>query len=163
MGLVQHGSGVGLAPDNQTIISTTVDIFDEEGNNIGFVNSINRNDTRGVFPIRHLDSADAGRILELQPQVENYTLTVTGFALFNVSDVDRGSLLNRLPADAKAFKVLNDQVVPFVMEQTETHPSTGATNTTVYLGCMLTSFSRPINVGNATVTETAAVTVSWVE
>lgn len=163
MGLVAHGSGVGLAPGNQTVISTTVDVFDEGGNNIGFISQLNRNDTRPVVPIRHLDSSDAGRILELQPGPETYQLTATGYALYNVAEDVGGSLLNRLPQGAAAFKVMNDQSIPFTIEEAETHPATTIVNRTLFLGCMLNSYSKPLNIGSVTVTETAGITVSWVE
>jgi len=168
MGLVKHGYGVGLAPQNQVVISTAITVFDEQGNEIGFIQSLNRSDNRGTTPIRHLNKADAGRIIEQAPGVENYTLSASSFGLWNASDADRRSLINRLaglggPGGGGAFAVLNQQQIPFVIRQVEEHPATGAQNVTLFLGCMLTSFSRPVAVGTATISETSNITPSWVE
>jgi hypothetical protein len=162
--LVTHGSPVGLASTNQTVISTTVTVYDQDGNEIGFMQQINRSDSRPTFKIRHLNAQDAGRIVEQQPGVEDYTLNVTGFGLYNQTDVARNSLLNRLPGStALKFKVLNDQFIPFAIKETETHPATQATNTTLYLGCYLTNFTKPISIQTVTITESATVVPSWVE
>lgn len=162
-GLVIHGTGVGLATGNQTVISTSVGVFDEDGFDIGYINQINSNFTRPTTRVRHLNKADAGRTVEQQPGVEDFTLTVSGFALYQKNDSDKRSLIARLPAGGGAFKVLNQQQVPFVVREEETHPATNATNVYVYMGCMINQYSRPVNVGTTTVTESATITPSWVE
>jgi hypothetical protein len=166
MGLVIHGSGVGLAPSNQTVISTSVGVFDDLGFEIGFIQNIDRRDTRQTTVVRHLNKADAGRIVEQQPGVEDYELTVNGWMMYEKNDTNKQSLLNRLPSDvsgAGAFQVMNDQFIPFAIREEETHPSTGATNVTMYLGCMITQYSKPINISGSQIVETANVRPSWVE
>lgn len=163
MGLVIHGHGVGLAPSNQTVISTTVGVYDEDGFDIAYIQQINRNDSRPTTKVRHLNKADAGRIVEQQPGVEDYSMSVTGFALYQRNDADTRSLIARLPTGSGAFKVMNQQNIPFTMREEETHPATNATNVTLYIDCMLNSFSKPINIGTTTITETATVTPSYVE
>lgn len=164
MGLVKHGYGVGQSPDAQVVVSTAITVYDEQGIEIGFIQSLQRNDTRTTVPIRHLNKADAGRIVEQVPNVENYTLSASSFGLWNVSSTSRRSLLNRLPGSgSEAFVVLNQQQIPFVIRQVEEHPATGIQNVTLWLGCMLTSFNRPVNVGTATISETCNITPSWVE
>ena len=166
MGLVNFGVGVGLAPENDVIISTSVDVFDDSGFNIGFLTSLNRNDTRDTQEVRHFDSADAGRILEQAPGVERYSLTASGWALYDRSITDKRSLLNRLPqgvVGSRTFRVLNDQKIPFALQEEETHPGSGIKTTVFYLGCYLTSFSKPIAIGTATITENCNIKPSWVQ
>ena len=164
MGLVKHGYGVGTAPDNQIVISTSITVYDEFGIEIGYIQSLNRNDARRTTPIRHLNKADAGRIIEQVPGVEEYGLSATSFALYNATDSDRRSILNRLPGSTgDAFRTLNQQQIPFAIRQVEEHPATGKQNVILYLGCMLTSYVRPVSIGTMMITETASITPSWVE
>jgi hypothetical protein len=163
MGLVKQGYGVGNAPSNRTVISTTVGVFDDDGFEIGFIQSIDRSDSRPTQKVRHLNKADAGRIIEQQPGVEDVTVNVNGWALYQKSDSDKQSLLNRLPTGAGAFVSLNQQSIPFNIREEETHPATGAENVTLYLGCMLTSYSKPININTASIVERATVAVSYIE
>lgn len=165
-GLVVHGSGVGLAPQNLTVISTSVTVFDDLGFMIGFIQNIDRSDSRNTVVVRHLNGADAGRIVEQQPGVEDYELSVNGWMMYEKNDTNKQSLLNRLPSDVSGsgmFQVMNDQFIPFAITETEVHPSTKATNTTYYLGCMITSYSKPINVTGTSIVESAKVRPSWVE
>lgn len=145
------------------VISTSVDVLDDLGFNIGFIQQINRNDARPTARIRHLDSIDAGRVLEQAPSPEDNTLNFTGFALYNTG-VDNRSLLNRLPGSAgAAFKSLNSQSIPFEVTEQWTHPANGLVGTTLYGDVMLTSYTRPVNIGTATISETAAGNVTFVE
>src|SRR5208282_3130195 len=109
MPLMIQGSGVGLAPSNVTVISTSVGLFDDLGFDIGFIQSISPSFDRATVKVRHLNKADAGRVIEQQPGVENYTMGVTSMALYEKNDTNQQSLLNRLPSDisgAGAFKCL---------------------------------------------------------
>ena len=161
---VKHGYGVGLNSGNQVVISTAITVFDEGGLEIGFIQSLGRTDNRPVTALYHLNGADAGRIIEQVPGIGTYATVATSFGLWHLSDVDRRSLINRLPGNAAAaFVVLNQQQVPFAIRQVEEHPSTGAQNVTLFLGCMLTSFSRPVAIGTATVSESCNIAVSWME
>lgn len=98
--------------------------------------------------------------------METYSLRASGWALYDRSLTDKRSLLNRLPqavSGASSFRVLNDQKIPFAIQEQETHPGLGTTTTVFYLGCYLTSFSKPINVNTATISETCAIVPSWVQ
>ena len=160
---IELGYGVGLAKDNKVVITTSIDIFDNEGNKIGYCTSISRTDARGVERIRHLDSADAGRVIELQPRPSDVTLAVTGFALYNDGSKRKG-LLNRLPGNAaQQFVDLNQQTESFTIKVVETHPATGAITKTYYYGCMLSAYAHPINLTGANVAETATVMVAWID
>lgn len=145
------------------VISTSVDVLDDDGFNMGFVQQISRTDARPTTPIRHLDSVDAGRIIEQSPGTETNTLNVTGFALYNTG-VDNRSLLNRIAGGAaSAFTCLNSQRIPFEMTERWTHPSTSRGGETLYGDCMLTNYTRPVNIGTVTIAETCNITASWVE
>ena len=165
MGLVAHGGkGNQLAPTNLTVISTSIGVFDENGAEIGFITSLDRSDTRSTQKIRHLNKADAGKPVEQQPMPEDFTLTVSGLSLYNNSPTDGGSILNRLPPGAGGFQTLQDQAIPFTIREEETHPAVPSkTAATLYLGCMMTSFRKPISIGTITVAETASITPLWVE
>lgn len=162
MPLQTRGDGVSIPEDNQVVISTSVDVLDEEGFNIGFLQQINRTDARTTEPIRHLDSIDAGRIIERAPAPENVSINLTGFALYNLA-ADKRSLLNRIQAGAQAFRSLNSQQLPFEMTERWTHPATGAIGETLYGECLLSNYSRPVNIGTVTIAETATADIGWVE
>lgn len=163
MSLATRGDGVSIPESNQVVISTSIDVLDDLGFNIGFVQQINRNDARETQPIRHLDSVDAGRILEQAPAPENVTMNFNGFALYNLG-VDNRSLLNRIAGSAgSAFKSLNSQAIPFEVSEAWTHPATGLRGQSLYGDVMLTSYSRPVNLGTVTISESCACRVSWVE
>lgn len=163
-GLVNHGSPVGLAPQNQSVISTSIGIFDDGGDDLGYIQSLSPTFARGTTVVYHLNKADAGRGIEQQPQIEKYTLTATGMALYNKTPDNRGGVVNRLVGVTGAgIVVLNDQQIPFNLRQEETHPGNELTNVTLYLGCMATSLGRPVNIGTISVIETAGITALWVE
>lgn len=163
-GLVSHGSPVGLAPQNQAVISTSIGIFDDDGDDLGYIQSLSPTYARGTTVVYHLNKADAGRGVEQQPQIEKYTLTATGMSLYNKAPNNRGGVINRLVGiNGAGIVVLNDQQVPFNIRQEETHPGNGLENVTLYLGCMATSLGRPINIGTVSVIETAGITALWVE
>lgn len=163
MAIQTRGDGVSIPTSNQVVISTTVDVLDDEGFNIGFIQTINRTDARPTELIRHLDASDAGRILEQSPGVETNTLNLTGFALYN-SGVDRRSLLNRMVgARSSPFRSLNSQQIPFEITEQWTQPASNARGQTLYGDCMLTNYTRPVNIGAVTITETANAAVTWVE
>jgi hypothetical protein len=159
------GDGVGIPGTNQVVVSTSIDVLDEQGFNIGFVTRIDRRDARPVERIRHLNAEDAGRTVEMTPSPEGVTLDVTGFYIYPKSALEKRSLLNRLPQSvdgAASFRSLNSQKIPFVIVERTRHPATNVESKTTYVGCWLTAFSRPINIGTATVAETATVEVQAV-
>jgi hypothetical protein len=168
-GLVNRGAGVGIGTANRATITTSYDVFDEEGNLIGYLTDISRTDTRTVERIRHLSSHDAGRTIEQAPGPDDISLTCTGFALYNKTDqngeLPHFSLASRLGGltGAELFKSLNSQRVAFNIRVEEVHPATGAVSRTYYFGCMLTNYTKPISLGNITVAETANVQVAVVD
>lgn len=168
-GLVQRGDGVGIGVANRATITTSYDVFDDDGNLIGYLTDINRTDTRTVDRIRHLSSQDAGRTVEQAPGPDEPALDVTGFALYNKvdqsGDLPHFSLASRFAGltGAQFFKSLNSQRVPFTVRVEETHPATGAISRTFYFGCMITNYTKPVSLGNITVAETANIQVAVVD
>jgi hypothetical protein len=173
-GLVKYGDGVGLADSNKAVISTSIDIYDENGYLVGFALSIDRTDARTVTRMRHLSSQDAGRTIEQAAQPENVDITIGGYSLYNapgVSDVPHFSLAGRVSkgtgedrfSAAYIFKSINSQRIPFNLKVVETHPATGAEGVIYYMGCMLTRWSKPTNLNNLWVVETANIQASWVD
>lgn len=145
------------------VISSSVDVLDEDGFNIGFMQQISRTDNRPTTLVRHLDAIDAGRVIEQAPGPETNTLNVVGFALYNTG-VDRRSLLNRIVGQGGAkFRSLNSQQLPFELTERWIHPATRLTGETLYGDCWLTNYTRPVNIGTVAIAETANITATWVE
>lgn len=156
-------AGVSVPETHRTTLSTSYDIYDEEGNNIGFVQSFGPSHNRPTTIVRHINSADAGRGLEQAPGVETMTISVQGFALYNKQN--DGSVVQRIGGSStrKAMRQLAEQSIPFTIIETVTHPATGEVVDRVsYNECWLTSKNKTINIGNATVQETANISVTWV-
>lgn len=164
MPLVTRGDGVVIPTENQGLISTSIDIFDQEGLNIGFLQQNTRNDNRPTTRIRHLDRLDAGRVVEQMPSPEEVGLSINGMALYDVGAI-RKSIFQRIAGvSGNAFRSLNSQFIPFNVREEWVHPSNPAQKgRTLYLGNWLNTFTRPINIGTAQVAETATTSVSWVE
>lgn len=163
MPLQTRGDAVAIPESNQVVISSSVDILDDDGFNIGFLQQINRTDNRPTQPIRHLDAVDGGRVIEQAPGPETNTLNATGFAIYNTG-VDRRSLLNRITGVGGArFRSLNSQQLPFELTERWIHPATNLAGETLYGDCWLTNYSRPVNIGTIAIAETANITASWVE
>jgi len=154
-------AGVSIPEDNRTIVSTSVDILDSKGNNIGYITNFSPSWTRNITKVRHLNSLDAGRIIEMVPGPSDVTITVGGFALYN-NDND-GSLVQRLGGGStkKAMKMLEEQSIPFVISERATHPKTGKSVGTTYHICWLSATSSPKNIGTVTIAETATIQVGW--
>lgn len=174
-GLMRLGDGVGLTDSNRALISTAVDLYDEDGQLVGYATGIERTDRRTVTKVRHLSSADAGRVVEQVPSPEDVVLRVTGFALFNKQDlsgrIPHYSLAGRLSrgtgnagfGGVYLFKSLNSQKFPFTLKEENVHPQTLARATTFYHNCMLTDYTKPMNLGTVTVAETCSVQVGQVD
>lgn len=163
MPLTTRGDGVSLPEGNRVIVSTSVDVLDDDGFPIGFVQQLSRSDTRQIIRVRHLDSIDAGRVVELSPGPEDNSLNATGFALYS-RGLDPGAILNRIPGlGGQAFKSLNSNAIPFELIEVWTQPATGETAETTYGDNLLQTYNRPINIGAIQISETAAMVTSWVE
>lgn len=166
--LQTRGDGVAIPENNKVVISTSVDVLDDGGVNIGFLQQISRTDARPMSPIRHLSSMDAGRMIEQSPGPELNTLNVTGYALYNTSP-DNESLLNRITgrstgARGNTFRSLNSQFEAFQMVERWTHPGNAASiGETLYGDCFLTNYTRPVSIATVNIVETANIQATWVE
>jgi len=163
MPLVTRGDGVSIPQTNRALISTTVDVWDEMGANIGFIQSLQLTDTRRADRIRHLDKEDAGRIIEQAPAPDDPTLNITGFALYSQGG-RRQSLVHRITGGRVNFRSLNGQHIPFDITERSVHPAdANSAQMVYYLANWLTNWTRPINIGTITVSETAITQPCWVE
>jgi len=147
--------------DGEVANITSYDIIDENGLCIGFITQINETDNRPATKVRHIGSADAGRVLEHVPGVDDKTLNVTGFALYNVQE--QGSIVQRLGGNntKRAMKMLSEQHRGFKIVERQIDPETEATlDATEHLDCWLTNYTKPRNIANATIAETATLSVA---
>jgi len=163
---------VGLPKDNQIISSVSYDIFLEGENTglsdaIGFITNINNAHARTNTRQRHLSSADAGRIVEITPGLENITLNVTGFNLYNKSHTDRNDLSARLTGEAGLYTLSqNDDYFAILKTVTHPNPSTDIQNVTtgiLFRRCLLASFNDVVDINTITQAVSAVVDVSWTE
>ena len=160
---------ISIPGSNSAIISTSVDIFagtTSSMTQIGYAQSISLTDARPTQPIRHLNSYDAGRIVEQAPQPETITLSLVGFEIYN------DFLINKLgSAGETSFHSLADQRTPLTIVEMSTHPAflKGVASTEgaapkwqimVYTGCWMTNWTRATNIGTVTVSSTVAITAS---
>ena len=164
MGLVSQGNKNGNAPSNLVVVTTGISVFDQVGLEIGYIENLDRTDNRPTTLIKHLNKADAGRSVEQVPGIEGYTLSASGYALYNSSNAKRRSIINRLVgSEADAFVTMAQQTTPFAIRQEETHPATLFTQITYFLGCMLTNYSRPVSIGTVTIAEKVNITAMYIE
>lgn len=165
MGLVSRGSPTGEAPSNLIVVSTAITLFDTQGNEIGYVESLNYSSNRPVTLAYHLNGADAGRPIESIAGIEKGTLSATGFALYDTTVLQRGGLMNRLAgADAQDYVVLANQQVPFNIRQVEKHPANPSLiRKKKFLGVMLTSLRRPVSIGTMIIMESVDMSYMWEE
>lgn len=168
--LQTRGDGVAIPESNKVVISTSVDVLDDSGTNIGFLQQISRTDARAMTPIRHLSEQDAGRMIEQSPAPELNTINVTGYALYNRGGA-KDSLLNRItgriadtPVGGDAFRSLNSQFLPFQLTEKWIHPANSAlVGETKYGDCYLTNYTRPVAIATVNIVETANIQATWVE
>jgi len=165
-----------LSSSDKVYPTTVITIIGDDGSEIGWIQEINESQDRPVEPVRHLNSEDAGRILQGVPKPANFTLAVTGFAIYKQDIQTNGSVISRLIKTStdnptKLMKSLEEQKYPFSMRK-EVHMPTvegvtaeapGITETTYYHGCWLTRFNAPASINNAFVTESADIFVSFVD
>jgi len=163
MATLLRGDGVNFPSRNRVISSTTLDVYDDEGHIIGFVLSFNETQSRPVQKIRHLSSTDAGRVIETTPNVEEISLTVTGYSLYDISLTEKGSLIHRMGSAMKALKSLQSQAESFNLARTETHPSSGEMVRDVYFDCWFTNFTRNRAIGTLVQADSANISVGQKE
>ena len=174
MAFATKGDGVAIPNGNRVVISTTIDVLDDTANPIGFVQSLNRTDTRRVDRIRHLGAVEAGRTIEQAPGPEDLTLRVTGFALYSEGVANkRGMLFERLvPLVGEELgsltpnillKSLHSQVIPFEVTERWTQPASRNVSSVLYGDCLLTNFTHPVNITTITITEEAQLQPTFIE
>lgn len=175
-GLIRYGDGVGLSEANRIVLPSSVDLYDDDGQLVGYATSVDRRDSRTVDQQRHLSSDDAGRVIEQTPQPEKVVLTVNGFSLYNkvnlTGKIPHYSLAARLSKGTGEdgefggiylFKSVNSNKIPFNIRKVTKHPATAATSVVWYRSCLLTDFTETTNITAATETHVATVSVSWVD
>lgn len=137
---------------------TSFDIVDKNGFLIGYITQFNPSKTRATERIRHISSADAGRVLEQAPRPEDISINITGYSLYN--DQEDGSLVQRLVGSSanisKAFASLEEQKEGFDIIVVTRDPETKkAVDVKIYQDVWLQNQNEPINIAQATVQETA--------
>lgn len=146
--------------------TTQITVLDEAGEEVGYIQDLTETQDRAVEPIRHLNAADAGRIVQGVPRPANYTVSVTGFAIYKQAADLEGSVLSRLVANSgnanKLMKSLEEQKIPFFIKVETVNPN-GLNSTTVYHMCWITRYSRPYSINNAFIAETADIFVGYVD
>jgi len=163
---------VGLPKDNQIISSVSYDIFLEgEGSGlsqaIGFITNINNAHARTNTRQRHLSSADAGRIIEITPGLENITLNVTGFNLYNKSHTQRENLAARLTGEAGLYTLSQNREY-FAILKTVKHPNPSSdiqnrTTGILFRRCLLSSFNDVVDINTITQAVSAVCDCSFTE
>lgn len=150
--------------NGEVLLSTEIDILDQDGYEIGFISQINPSASRATERIRMLGSADSGRVIEQAPRPEDLTLSVSGFALKNNVN-EKGTLVQRLGAwnPLQAMSSLSEQHIGFKIIVVERDPVTKkAMDAREYDDCWLQSFNRPYNISGATITDSANIIASRV-
>lgn len=154
-------AGVGQSDAAEVQIATSIDIIDDRGNAIGFIQSFNENHNRPTALVRHLSSADAGRVIEQAPSPDTVTLSVTGFSIYNKQE--DGSIVQRLGGGStqKAMKMLEEQKAGFSLLIVHRYPATNeVVDAIIYQDCWLTSSSTPVSIAQATIAQSANISVS---
>lgn len=168
-----------LSPDANTanyggtsLLVTSIDILNDEGKAIGYIQQFISQHSRPTTRIRHISSADAGLTLEQAPSPEDITLNITGLALYN-QDLggagavrNQGSIVQRMAISTNmidVFRALSQQHFGFKIREVERDPITLKVISAVeYQDVWLVNYSKPINMGTATIAETATANCSRV-
>ena len=163
MAKILRGDGVSFPTSNRVINASTVDVYDDRGNIIGFITSISETLNRAVTRIRTLSSEAAGRVLEMAPMTEDVSLSIGGYSLYDLSKTNKGSLIHRMGSHMAALKSLQSQREPFHIVKSATHPTTGQTVVDTYFDCWFANFSRSRDIGRLVTIDTASVQVGQKE
>ena len=160
---VTKGVGVRIPSSNQVVVVTSITLFDAEGGEIGFVSELGYRTARTVERIRHLNAADAGRILEQCPLPEDFTLDASGMALYDSTLIGRLSKGSDEAVPPDVYHAINTQYGPFTIEVLMTHPTNSKQVRVVFGDCWIASFDSPMRVGTANIVQRATMQPSWVE
>lgn len=154
-----RGDGVSFPAINRVVNAARIDILDDEGFRIGYVQQLQETLQRPVTRIRHLNSLDAGRTIEQAPGVEEASITLSGYSLYDKSLTDRGSLIHRLGGAMATAKSLLGQGTSFNLVMLETHPATGEQVKTRFLNCWITQYSRTRTINQVVQVDTCSIQV----
>lgn len=160
---VIRGDGVSFPAKNRIVNSSTLDIYDDEGYIIGFITNFDEQGNRPITRIRHLSSQDAGRVIEMSPGVEEISINVQGYSLYNINLAERGSLIHRFGSAMRTLKSLQSQGTPFNLVRKETHPATGETNKDIYFDCWMSQQSKARDIGRLVQMDRATIQVAQKE
>jgi len=170
-GFVKAGFGMSASEKARIlnpIISLTV--YDQEGNEIGYITRFEPSSTRRVDRQRHFNAADAGRVVELTYSPEDIQLVIEGFYLYHpgYEGVATGSLIDRLyragNTTAEAIlSVLNKQAIPFNIVEETIHPATSKGIRKTYLDCLIRDWAGAYQITQAFVSERVTVIVSNID
>jgi hypothetical protein len=160
---ILRGDGVKFPKENLVVNAATVDIYDDKGNIIGFLTSLDETLNRGIQRVRTLSSEAAGRVIEMVPMTEDVSLNVNGYSLYDKSQTEKGSLIHRMGSAMGALKSLQSQAEPFHIVKTETHPATGQKVTDSYFDCWFSNFTRSRDIGRLVTIDRATIQVGQKE
>jgi len=165
------GFPTSLPQDNRVISSISYDVFlegDGEGDEaeaIGFITNLSDAYNRNNQKIRHLSTGDGGKVIEIVPGLEDITVNVTGFSLYNTGKDNRKNLGARLSGVA-GLVMLSQNSEYFSVRVTTTHPNPpdaiAATTGIIYRRCLLKSMNNPRDINQIAQAATATLDVSWV-
>jgi len=173
------GAGLGIPRGNKAVVTTGLDLWSGAFGSyrkIGFCQSINLTDARGVNVIRHIDKEAAGRIVETVPQVENLTGSITSVEIYN--NVFPARIMGaQLPAKintgnepantlslggAVLFMSLQSQRIPIDMFEWYVHPGDRTKQIVwAYLDVMMTNYTKTVNLGTTTFTSTVNLLIPY--
>jgi len=156
---VTRGDGVSFSAQHRVINAARIDILDDDGYIIGFVQGVNETLSRQVQRVRHLNSLDALRVIEMVPGAEDVSITLSGYSLYDKTLTDRGSLIHRLGSPMAAAKSLMGQAVGFNLIMLEKHPATGEYVRSKWVNCWITNSTRSRSVNNVVNVDSATVQV----
>lgn len=163
MAKILRGDGVSFPTSYRVVNSSTVDVYDDRGHIIGFITSLDETLNRPVQRVRQLSSEAAGRVLEMVPMVEDVSVNVNGYSLYDLSQTNKGSLVHRLGSHMAALKSLQSQREACHLVKTETHPTTGQQVKDEYYDCWVTNFSRSRDIGRLATMDRATLQVGQKE
>ena len=168
-----RGEGLNLPLRNRAVVTTGLDIY-SAGAKIGFCQSITLTDARAVNLVRHLDMVAAGRPIELVPQVEEITGSLTGMEIYNNIFPARLSgkpLTDQLNSAGEGvpsriigggYHSVQSQQDYFDIYQWFRHPRLGSFQTVFgFFDCMITQYNYTVNLGTTTYTSTVNIRISY--
>lgn len=163
MAKILRGDGVSFPATNRVENSSTIDIYDDTGNIIGFITNLDETLNRPVQRVRQLSSESAGRVIEMVPFVEDVSLTVAGYSLYDKSQTNKGSLIHRMGSHMAALKSLQSQSESFHIVKQSVHPVTSDTITDTYFDCWFVNFTRNRDIGRLVTIDRASIQVGQKE